>query len=236
MYKAIFFDLDGTLLPLNEEEFTKGYFHFLCEKMSNYGYDKNELINLIWAGTKEMYKNDGSKTNEQVFWDYASSVLKNIKKDKCLFDEFYLKEFKKTKIFCKENPYVREIIEFCKNNFEYVILATNPIFPKHGTLTRMSFIGLKEEDFDYISYYENSNYTKPNLNYYKDILDKFNLDGNEVLMFGNNELEDGVAINLGINVYMVGDYVIKHNKNLKHIRMQDVIETVKKELKENLKC
>ena len=58
MYKAIFFDLDGTLLPLNEEEFTKGYFHFLCEKMSNYGYDKNELINLIWAGTKEMYKND----------------------------------------------------------------------------------------------------------------------------------------------------------------------------------
>ena len=236
MYKAIFFALDGTLLPLNEEEFTKGYFHFLCEKMSNYGYDKNELINLIWAGTKEMYKNDGSKTNEQVFWDYASSVLKNIKKDKCLFDEFYLKEFKKTKIFCKENPYVKEIIEFCKNNFEYVILATNPIFPKHGTLTRMSFIGLKEEDFDYISYYENSNYTKPNLNYYKDILDKFNLDGNEVLMFGNNELEDGVAINLGINVYMVGDYVIKHNKNLKHIRMQDVIETVKKELKENLKC
>lgn len=233
MYKAIFFDLDGTLLPLNEEEFTKGYFHFLCEKMSNYGYDKNELINLIWAGTKEMYKNDGSKTNEQVFWDYASNVLKDIKKDKALFDEFYVNEFKKTKIFCKENPYIKEIIEFCKNNFEYVILATNPIFPKQGTLTRMSFIGLKEEDFDYISYYENSNYTKPNINYYKDILDKFNLKGNEVLMFGNNELEDGAAMNLGINVYMVGDYVINHNKNLKHIKMVDVIDTIKNELKEN---
>ena len=32
MLKAILFDLDGTLLPMNEEEFTKGYFKLLCKK------------------------------------------------------------------------------------------------------------------------------------------------------------------------------------------------------------
>lgn len=32
MLKAVIFDLDGTLLPMNEDEFTKGYFSLLCKK------------------------------------------------------------------------------------------------------------------------------------------------------------------------------------------------------------
>lgn len=38
MIKAILFDLDGTVLPMNEEEFTKGYFGLLCKKLVSYGY------------------------------------------------------------------------------------------------------------------------------------------------------------------------------------------------------
>lgn len=33
--KAIIFDLDGTLLPMNEDEFTKGIFTLLCKNFQN---------------------------------------------------------------------------------------------------------------------------------------------------------------------------------------------------------
>lgn len=31
-YKAILFDMDGTLLPMDMKTFTEGYFKFLCVK------------------------------------------------------------------------------------------------------------------------------------------------------------------------------------------------------------
>lgn len=69
MIKMILFDLDGTLLPMDQEIFIKAYFSGIANKFVNYGYEPNMLIASIWEGTKAMIKNDGSKTNEEVFWD-----------------------------------------------------------------------------------------------------------------------------------------------------------------------
>ena len=86
--KAIFFDLDGTLLPMNEKEFTDIYFSLLYKKVSSLGYTKENLIDTIWNGTKLMYKNDGSKTNEKAFWDYFENINGKEKlKDKEIFDK-----------------------------------------------------------------------------------------------------------------------------------------------------
>ena len=67
MIKAILFDLDGTLLPMNEDEFINKYFSLLTSKMVKYGYDKEKLAKSIWVGTKAMYENDGKNTNEEDF-------------------------------------------------------------------------------------------------------------------------------------------------------------------------
>ena len=232
MLKAVFFDLDGTLLPLNEESFTKLYFGMLCKRMIPFGYKPEELVDVIVAGTKKMYLNDGSKTNEEVFWDtfvefYGTEKLK----DKDSIDEFYTNEFRQTKNSCDENPYVLDIIKCCHDLNLLTVLSTNPIFPKLGTLTRMSFIGLEENDFDYITTYENSNFCKPNPAYFKMLLDKFNLKSDEVILFGNNTYEDGeCAYACGIKCYMVGDYIINHPKTVhefEHINMSEVINVIK---------
>ena len=235
MLKAVFFDLDGTLLPLNEEEFTKIYFGLLSKRMIPLGYEPEELISVIWAGTKAMYKNDGIKTNEEVFWDVFKSHYGIEKmKDKEYIDEFYTNEFRKTKESCEENPLAKNIISFCKDNNLLVVLSTNPIFPKSGTMTRMSYIGLKEEDFDYVTYYENSSYCKPNPMYFKKLLNKFNLKPEEVIVFGNNTYEDGECAKLcGIECFMVGNYVInspKTNTQFEHILMEKVIDKIKEYL------
>lgn len=235
MLKAVFFDLDGTLLPLNEEEFTKIYFSLISKRMIPLGYEPEELISVIWAGTKAMYKNDGIKTNEEVFWDVFKSHYGIEKmKDKEYMDEFYTNEFRKTKESCEENPLAKDIISFCKDNNLLVVLSTNPIFPKTGTMTRMSYIGLKEEDFDYVTYYENSSYCKPNPMYFKKLLNKFNLKPEEVIVFGNNTYEDGECAKLcGIECFMVGNYVInspKTNTQFEHVLMEKVIDKIKEYL------
>lgn len=233
MLKAVFFDLDGTLLPLNEEKFTKLYFGMLCQKMAPLGYKPDELVDVIWTGTKKMYMNDGTKTNEEVFWEaFENFYGKDKLNDKNFIDEFYTNEFRATKNSCDENPYVLDIIKKCHDLKLITVLSTNPIFPKEGTLTRMSFIGLKESDFDYVTTYENSNYCKPNPLYFKVLLDKFNLKSDEVIVFGNNTYEDGDCANAcGIKCYMVGDYIINHpksNHQFEYIKMSDVISVIQR--------
>ena len=77
MIKHVLFDLDGTLLPMDQDEFTTGYFKILCKKMLPYGYDPNILSGAIWKGTGAMVANDGSVTNEEAFWIAFSKLLGN---------------------------------------------------------------------------------------------------------------------------------------------------------------
>lgn len=231
--KAVLFDLDGTLLPLDEEEFIKAYFGLLCKKFVPLGYDKDKLIAVIWQGTKLMMQNDGKKTNEQVFWDYFYKEFGEDKKVHFpLFDEFYNNEFLQTKICCKPNPHAREIMDFLKSNGVLAVLASRPVFPLDGMVNRAGFVGLNKQDFALITDYSSCSYSKPNPKYYAEILAKLNLQASEVLMFGNNEEEDGCAEDIGIKTYLVGDYLIKGktDRGLTHINLEDIIPTVKKHL------
>ena len=75
MITTILFDLDGTLLPMDQERFVKSYLSRLAKKMAPYGYDPDTLIKAVWAGTGAMVKNDGSATNREVFWQVCNSIF-----------------------------------------------------------------------------------------------------------------------------------------------------------------
>ena len=235
MIKAVFFDLDGTLLPLDENKFLELYFKLICRRMAPKGYEPEQLVKVIWEGTKRMYQNDGSKTNETVFWE---TFLEFYGKDKCLdkeyLDAFYSEEFLQTKAACAPNPLAKEIIAFCNNNKLITVLSTNPIFPAIGTQNRMGFVDLKPTDFALFTAYENSCYCKPNPKYFIALLNKFNLKPEEVIVFGNNTYEDGeCALACGIKCYLVGDYIINHPKAthvFEHLNMDEVISVIQKHM------
>ena len=50
--KNILFDLDGTLLPMDQERFAHSYTKRLAAYMAPYGYDPELLIKALWT----MYK------------------------------------------------------------------------------------------------------------------------------------------------------------------------------------
>ena len=48
--KAILFDLDGTLLPMDQNLFVKAYFGLLAKKLSTRGYEAEKLIDAMQKG------------------------------------------------------------------------------------------------------------------------------------------------------------------------------------------
>ena len=55
--KVILFDLDGTLLPMDQNIFVKSYFGKLTKKLAPLGYQPEKLIEALWAGIKTVVKN-----------------------------------------------------------------------------------------------------------------------------------------------------------------------------------
>ena len=71
--KAIFFDLDGTLLPMDLNEFVQTYFGLLAKRLPQ--YDPKAVIAAVWQGTRAMTANDGTMTNEDRFWSVFADCL-----------------------------------------------------------------------------------------------------------------------------------------------------------------
>lgn len=213
---TVLFDLDGTLLPMDQDRFTMGYFKALTQTMAAYGYEAEQLIHTIWKGMAAMINNDGSRTNEQAFWQVFTSVYKDKAiADQAHFDRFYREEFQQAKRFCGYEPLAAKTIETVKELGLQAVLATNPIFPQTATDSRIRWAGLHPSDFVFYTTYENSCACKPSLSYYREILHKLRVQGEECLMVGNDVGEDMIARSLGMHVFLLTDCLInKEHKNI----------------------
>ncbi len=207
--KAVLFDLDGTLLPMDQDIFVKAYFKGLSAKLAPLGYEPGQLIKVIWGGTDAMINNDGKKTNEEVFWDFFSKVYgEKSLNDQPHFEEFYKKEFQNVKEVCGRNENSYNLIHKLKEKGIRVVLATNPIFPAIATESRIRWAGLEPQDFEFYTTYENIGYSKPNPKYYTEILNRLGLEPQECVMVGNDVGDDMVAKELGMKVFLLTDNLI----------------------------
>ena len=227
--KMVLFDLDGTLLPMDQNTFTRAYFGGLAKKLAPLGYEKDALVSAIWAGSQAMVENDGQKSNEEVFWDSFSAVLGNrVRDDYQSFEEYYRDDFDKVKEVCGYTPSAKAAVMEFKNMGLRVALATNPLFPTEATERRISWTGLSPSDFELFTTYENSKFCKPNLSYYKSILEKLGVKAEECLMVGNDVGEDMIAKELGMDVFLVTDCLInKENKDISEFPNGDLDELIR---------
>lgn len=214
--KAVLFDLDGTLLPMDQEKFTKTYIHLLSTTMETHGYAPENMIKAVWTGVGAMVKNDGSTTNEEVFWKAFDKFFdKDVREEESLFTAFYENEFENAKKVCGYEEDAKKLVDEAKSMGYRTILATNPIFPAVATKKRMQWAGFKPEDFELYTTYENIGYCKPNLQYYKEISERIGVPAEECLMIGNDVTEDMVAEKLGMKVFLLTDCMInKENKDI----------------------
>jgi len=206
---TVLFDLDGTLLPMDQDAFVGAYFSRLAAKMTERGYDKDKLGRAIWAGTGAMIQNDGECTNEEAFWRTFCAILgEDVRSEEDYLLEFYRNEFQGVREVCGYAPEAALIVRDLKARGLRVVLATNPLFPAVATESRIRWAGLEPSNFELYTTYENSRYCKPNLAYYEDILESLGVSGEECVMVGNDVEEDMIAERLGMKTFLLTDCLI----------------------------
>ena len=211
-YQGIFFDLDGTLLPMDNDAFIKGYLGLLSKAVAHLGYTPDTMIPTMWQGVAAMVKNDGSRTNYDIFWDYFSAAFgKEVYTHVPTFDAFYSDQngFHKAKALTSPTPLAKRAVALAHEKARRVVLATNPFFPRVAVESRVSWADITFADFDLVTTYENSRSCKPNPAYYVEITKKLGLDPTKCLMIGNNAKEDvWAAQQAGLSAYLLTDCLI----------------------------
>lgn len=231
MIKAILFDLDGTLLPQDQDKFTAEYFSLLGSHHAKYGHDAKFTVDSVWKGIGAMFKNNGEDTNENVFWRAFEKVFGKSKAEvKPLFDEYYANDFDKLKKFCSFTGGAAAAVAAAKNHGVPVVLATNPIFPIEAQVKRVQWAGVNPEEFAFITSYENSRYTKPRTGYYIDIANALGVNPEECVMIGNDTDDDLSAAKVGMQAFLVTDCLINRTNidisALPHGNMDKLVEFI----------
>lgn len=208
MRDTILFDLDGTLLPMDQETFIRAYFTRLVQRFAPQGYTKEELTGGIWKGTYAMIANDGTMTNRERFWQVFSALIpRNLDGLEEQMNDFYGREFDTVREIAHPNGLARPIIDTLKSKGYTLVLATNPVFPPVAVKTRLSWIDLKPEDFSLVTTYDNSRFCKPNPRYFEEILKTIGKTPEQCWMIGNNTSDDMSAATLGIEPFLVTDFL-----------------------------
>lgn len=214
--QTVLFDLDGTLLPMDQDVFVGAYFKSLAARLAAHGYGPEALTDAVWAGTKAMMQNDGSVTNETAFWKVFSDIFgEKVREDEPHFDAFYQTDFDRMQAVCGFTPKAAQAVHKIKEAGFTVALATNPIFPSIATEKRIRWAGLDPSDFVFYTSYENASYSKPHPGYYEEIARRLGVAPEACIMVGNDVTDDMVAATVGMKVFLLtNDLINKENADI----------------------
>ncbi len=208
--KAIFFDLDGTLVNMDVDTFFPVYVKLLAEKVGHIMPEK-EFVSLLMKSTEAMIKDiDSSYTNEEVFIKafftedkYDQELMFN------LFMDFYENEYRDMADMFGPIDDCHAVLDLVLQKGLRVVLATNPLFPEVAIIERLRWAGVNDYPFELITTYDNMHACKPQIQYYEEILAKTNLAAEDCMMIGNDPLEDLIAGRLGLKTFLVEDMMIE---------------------------
>ncbi|HBG22672.1 MAG: HAD family hydrolase [Syntrophaceticus sp.] len=217
MLEVILFDLDGTLVPMDLDYFTKSYMQALCTKFFDL-IPPQKLVHEIWQGTYRIANDlDPGRTNKDVFWEY---FLPKFSIDAeiliSMFDDFYNQDFAQLKKTTKPNPDARSVIDTLLEKGYRVGIATNPIFPARAIEERLNWVGVADLPYSLVTTYEKMHYCKPHVEYYQEIVEMIDVCPERCLMVGNDVEEDLAARKLGMKTFLVEDCLLNtRNLNIK---------------------
>lgn len=210
-FRAILFDLDGTLLPHDIDQFLPRYLALVARRCAERlpGVD---VAGRILASTEVMLRNDGTRTNAEVFWDdFAPRFEQSREELEAIFADFYRRDFPSLGAGIVPEPQAAEVVRACRAEGLRTVLATNPVFPHEAIEERMRWAGLDATLFDRVTSYEWMRFCKPHPGYCRQIAAELALAPADCLMVGNDIGQDlrpaaaaGMRTWLAANAFQVG--------------------------------
>ena len=209
-YRAIFFDLDGTLLPMELDEFLGAYFEAIAKFVATRGLDAGSFSAGLKAGIGAMAAHDDERTNFDAFWEAFFSYAD---RDAAAWNEllagFYEHDFGAIGAGVVSNPAAARAIEaLAAKGLPARAGHHAPCSPRRAVEWRLSWAGVDAARFARITSFENSTSVKPKLAYYAENVAACGLAGEDVLMVGNNTVEDLAIQGLGADAFLVTDHLL----------------------------
>jgi FMN phosphatase YigB (HAD superfamily) len=209
MLKAVFFDLDNTLILFDEMKFIGSYFPSVAEKFADV-IDPEGFAEKLLKATIELHKNDGTMINRERFLQAFSAGVQ-LSPDEIWrrFDRFYTEDFDKFKYMVASPNCAHNVFNHIREKGLKIVIATNPIWPLSAQMRRLSWVGLDDVDLALVTHIDNMTFCKPQIGYYQQICSLISEKPGDCLMVGDDPANDMVAARIGIRTYLTDDS-LKH--------------------------
>jgi len=212
MLKAVFFDLDNTLILFDELKFVGSYFPSVAEKFADV-IDPGIFADKLLLATIELHKNDGSIVNRERFLQAFSRGIDLTPEEIWgRFDRFYTEDFDRFKDMVAAPDCAHDVFSYIRDKGLKIVIATNPIWPLSAQMRRLSWVGLEDFDIALVTHIDNMTFCKPQLGYYQQICSMIGEQPGDCLMVGNDPANDMVAARIGVRTYLTDDS-LKHVEN-----------------------
>ena len=110
--KYLLFDLDGTLLHFDLDEFVAGYLSLIRQEFKSYPWG-DKVSEWILTGTDLMLNNNGSKTNQAIFLEYFTKKTGlSAKEVWSKFMTFYAQKFDDLQTISQQDKDAIDTIEY----------------------------------------------------------------------------------------------------------------------------
>ncbi|MBY8979780.1 MAG: HAD-IA family hydrolase [Candidatus Lokiarchaeota archaeon] len=200
--RTILFDLDGTLIDVDLNQFIPSYLKLLANSVAHLIPPK-KFVSALLKASESVNANDGLISNEDAFAKAFFPIEGYSKEDiDPYFTKFYENKFKELQKYTTRKFVAREVVQKAFDNDFKVIIATTPVLPMTAIMQRLEWGGIGDFSYSLVTSIENSYATKPNLLYYQLIFKYLKLSPNECLMVGDED-KDMVCAKLGSQTFLV---------------------------------
>jgi FMN phosphatase YigB (HAD superfamily) len=204
--KVLLIDLDGTLLGTKTLRlhvlFSFWFVHCLMSHKIGI-LEALKLLHQIKTKMRESWHQKKSPVNWSKAISFFSQITGRNKLDcEKILSFACLYSFKKANsaLYPLENAI--SFIDWAKNHYR-LILATNPMWPLEVVEYRLQIAGIDKNKFEFITNAGNMTAIKPYVEYYEELVTKLNLNPQDCLMIGNDEVKDGPARKIQIEVVII---------------------------------
>lgn len=211
MISTILFDLDGTLLPIDFDDYLAKYLSALGRRLARV-IAPDTVRPVLTSATLEMVNNnDPDITLSTAFWKAVTRAAGGTSTElraRIGEDEFLREDVAALRGDLTVPADSRKIVETAIESGYEVALATNPVFPREVIAERMRWAGLTGLPWRLITSYEDMHFAKPNPRFYTEVLQRIGRQPAECVMIGNDTRDDLVATTIGVKTFLLEGRIV----------------------------
>ena len=211
---AVLFDLDGTLLDIDLDDFFDDYFATLGPVVAQMiGEPPGSDLGLaaVIDGTRAMGMPHPGQTNQEVFnarFCEVTGVDLGLEHHAQTLERFYAEVFPGLQGPIKPHAGARKAVTTALELGLKVAIATNPIFPRAAIDERMRWACISDLPVALVTSYEIMHAAKPLLAYYTEAASLLDVPPSAALMVGDDRVLDMTAADVGMRTFYVGPGVV----------------------------